>query len=154
MTPADVSREALSWLGTRYHWQGRTRAGLDCGGLPAVVGGALGVFAATPPAPRYRPPLPTGFLVGELRQYLVERAHAKPKGCTAAAIDCCGECRSQLVGTVVALGPGAQHCGIVTDDGRLVSVSSACGCNAITFGAAVLRMTKHVFEFPGVTYGR
>lgn len=157
MTPADVTREALRWCGTPFRWQGRSLNGLDCGGLPAVVGVALGVLNEPPPVPRYRPPLPAGFLLGELRRYLRERAHeGTGAGCGNRAPDCCGECRTALAGCIVTLripGHTDQHCGIVTHDGRLVSVSRGAGCLAVTYTPALLRVTRNVFEFPGVTYG-
>lgn len=154
MTPADVSREARTWLGVPFHWQGRTLAGLDCGGLPAMVGEALGALLQPLEAPRYRPPLPTRYLLGEMRRYFVERPHARAQGCAGASVNCCEDCRTQLAGTVVLIGPQAQHCGIVTDAGTLISVQQSAGCREVTFTPAMLRLTRYVFEFPGVEYAR
>lgn len=157
MTPADVTREALAWLGVPFRWQGRSINGLDCGGLPAVVGDALNALRMPLEVPRYRPPLPAGYLLDELRRYFVERAHeGAGAGCGNRAPDCCGECRTALAGCIVTLripGHTDQHCGIVTDDGRLVSVTQAGGCRALSFTPVLLRVTRNVFEFPGVTYG-
>lgn len=158
LTVADVTREALRWQRVPFRWQGRSMAGLDCGGLPAVVGAALGALLTPLETPRYRPPLPAGYLLGELRRYFVERVHeGAGVGCGNRAPDCCGECREQLAGCIVTLrvpGHSEQHCGIVTDDGRLVSVSRGAGCAAVSYTAAMLRVTRQVFEFPGVEYVR
>lgn len=40
---AAVAAEAVRWVGTPYHHQGRTRAGCDCGGLVGGVAVALGL---------------------------------------------------------------------------------------------------------------
>ena len=45
MTGADVVRVARSLLGVRYTHQGRSRAGLDCIGLPVLVRAELGLPA-------------------------------------------------------------------------------------------------------------
>lgn len=153
MTPTDISSEALSWLRTPYHWQGRSRAGLDCLGLPIVVGEALGLIG-TVDVPRYRPPLSGGLMTSGFRQYLVERAHARKSGCAGAATTCCTDCLQQLAGTVVVLGRNELHCGIPTDDGRIVTVVQDGGCHAVSYTPALLRLTRHVFDYPGVDYGR
>lgn len=153
MTPADVTDEALSWLGTPFRWQGRSRVGLDCGGLAAVVGDSLGAILTPLQSPRYRPPLPTGYLISELRKHFNERSSNLIKsGCGNRTALCCEECKSSLAGCIVVLGRGAQHCGIVTNDYRFVSVSDSAGCHVVDFGSSLLRLTRHVFEFPGVEY--
>jgi cell wall-associated NlpC family hydrolase len=43
VTGADVVAEARQWLGVKYRHQGRSRAGVDCIGLPAVVRAGLGL---------------------------------------------------------------------------------------------------------------
>lgn len=151
MTPPDVSAEALRWLGTSFHWQGRSVAGLDCLGLPVAVAEALRLVSDVE-IPRYRPPLPGGVMVDGFRRYLIERKHATPKGCRGSDIECCNECRTQLAGTVVVIGRSGLHCGIVTDDGRVVTVMDGKGCIAMDLAPPVLRLIRHVFEFPGVVY--
>lgn len=42
-TRLDVIAEARTWLGVRWHHQGRSRAGIDCVGLAIKVGHALGL---------------------------------------------------------------------------------------------------------------
>ncbi len=153
MTPADVTLQALSWCGVPFRWQGRSRAGLDCGGLAAVVGEALGALLEPLQAPRYRPPVPNGYLLKELRRHFIERQHeAKAAGCGNRSPECCDDCRKSLAGCIVVFGKASQHCGIVTDDGRLVSVSDAAGCHAVDYDAGLIRLTRQVFEFPGVEY--
>jgi cell wall-associated NlpC family hydrolase len=45
VTGADVVAEARQWIGVRYRHQGRSRDGVDCIGLPAVVRAELGLPA-------------------------------------------------------------------------------------------------------------
>lgn len=149
ITPAQVAAEARRWIGAPFAWQGRSRVGLDCGGLPAVVGRALGIVDEEPP--RYRLPLPPGYLVEALRRYAIQREHQRElTGCGTAR--CCDECKAQLAGTIVVLGRNQQHCGIVTDDGMLIAVHHDLGCTSVPFERALLRSTRAVFEFPGVMY--
>lgn len=42
-TPADVVTAARSYIGVRWHHQGRSRAGLDCAGLVVCVAHDLGL---------------------------------------------------------------------------------------------------------------
>lgn len=42
-TPEDVIAEARTWLGVPWRHQGRTRAGVDCAGLVALVAKDLGI---------------------------------------------------------------------------------------------------------------
>lgn len=42
-TRNDISQEALSWIGTPWKHQGRSRRGVDCCGLVVVVGQQLGL---------------------------------------------------------------------------------------------------------------
>lgn len=44
-TRAQIVEEARSYLGTKWLHQGRTRDGVDCAGLVACVGNALGLIA-------------------------------------------------------------------------------------------------------------
>lgn len=153
MTPSDVSSEALTWLGTPFRWQGRSRMGLDCGGLAGVVGEALGLLQKPLEPPKYRPPMSHGFLLTELRKYLRERpVRVLGRGCSGDSIQCCSECKSELAGTVIVIGIRRDHCGIALDDGRLVWVNEAAGCHAIEITPDILSQTRHVFEFPGVSY--
>lgn len=43
ITAQDVYEEARTWVGTRWHHQGRTHAGIDCVGLLVVVARSLGI---------------------------------------------------------------------------------------------------------------
>lgn len=48
-TRADIVRNARTWLGVPFAHQGRSRAGVDCGGLLIVVADEAGL-CITPPA--------------------------------------------------------------------------------------------------------
>lgn len=140
---------ALAYVGTPFRWQGRDRLGLDCVGLPAAVARDLGLVRALP-KPTYRQPLPRGALLDGLRAYLVDLGPPPRAGCGGAAPSCCADCRADLVGRVVYLGGlGAQHCGIYTDDARLVSVGPM-GCTVVDFAGRHLRAITRVFALPGV----
>lgn len=44
ITRSDIVNEARTWLGTRFHHQGRLKGvGVDCVGLPICVGNTLGL---------------------------------------------------------------------------------------------------------------
>lgn len=57
-TRADIVAIARDWLGVPFAHQGRTRAGVDCGGLLIVVGEAAGL-RITPPAVYSQSPDPS-----------------------------------------------------------------------------------------------
>ena len=64
-TRADIVAAAESWLGVKWQHQGRTRHGIDCIGLPAVVALELGIVRDLPRADY--PRRPDGTLVRRLR---------------------------------------------------------------------------------------
>jgi len=69
VTPEQIVTEARSWLGVRWHHQGRSRAGVDCLGMVHMVGVGCGLPRVTEPAYGR---LPSGDrLVEELQRYCV-----------------------------------------------------------------------------------
>lgn len=48
VTRAEIVVEARTWVGVRWQHQGRTRHGIDCVGLPAVVAFDLGLIDTMP----------------------------------------------------------------------------------------------------------
>lgn len=57
-----IVAEARTWLGVRWHHQGRDRGGIDCGGLVVVVARALGISDYDIAGYRREPPTQTDFL--------------------------------------------------------------------------------------------
>lgn len=73
LTREDVVREARSWLGVRWRHQGRSRAGVDCGGLVVMVGRALGLLPVEADMKGY-PVYPDGRTLDDVcRRYLVPK---------------------------------------------------------------------------------
>jgi len=75
MTGADVVRVARSMLGCRYAHQGRSRAGLDCIGLPVLVRAELGLEALDA-APGYAKTSAAFEMIDFCRAQMVEVAPA------------------------------------------------------------------------------
>jgi hypothetical protein len=67
----DIVEHARSWLGVPWRHQGRIRlTGIDCVGLPALVGESLGIWK---PIPVAYPRRPDGKLLDAFRQYLDQK---------------------------------------------------------------------------------
>lgn len=150
-TSADVIDCAMSYVGTPFHWQGRSHLGLDCLGLVCAVATSLDLVPNIP-RPTYRRPLGTQVLVNGLRAHLHERAHGQQRSsCGDRVSACCPDCKSDMAGTVVYLGGiGMQHCGIYTGS-RLISVNERTGCVVVDFvSPKCLRAITRVFDFPGI----
>ncbi len=117
---SSVTREqicglARSWIGTPWRHQGRTKDGIDCGGLIVVVGHELGLIHPSRDERRYErmPTLMELIKIGERHLHRKEMAEEK------------------LPGDVVVMRPSADfpwpsHMGIISrlDDGLLGLIHS------------------------------
>ena len=71
-TRDQIVAEARTWLGVPWRHQGRNRSGVDCGGLIACVGQALGVFPKQADAFGYSR-LPTLYMLVETTEAWMRR---------------------------------------------------------------------------------
>lgn len=67
---ADIVAEARTWIGVKWRRKGRNRKGIDCVGLPIVVGQALGLHNHNP---LDYPDRPDGTFVDRFRALLPEK---------------------------------------------------------------------------------
>lgn len=99
-TRADIVREARTWIGTRFHHQGRLKGvGCDCAGLVIGVANALGIADYQEPATYGR--RPSGF---DMQFECARNLDLRPVG----------ELRPGNV-ALMAFGDYPQHLAIVSD---------------------------------------
>ena len=134
MTPADVVAEARSWLGVPYLHQGRTRAGIDCVGLPIVVGRALGFFREGFEVANYGR-LPST----ELAERVVEHCRPIERGTAGALV-------------VIAWTRLAAHVAIGTGDTLIHAYESVGRVTEHGYRGRWLRLTHSTWALPGVRY--
>lgn len=132
MTPERVIAEARTWLGVPFRHQGRDGAGIDCVGLPIVVGQALGLLGERFDVGAYGR-LPTGELVERVRE------HCRP--ITSAAPGC-------LV--VIAWTRIAAHVAICTGPTLIHAYESVGRVVEHGYRGRWLRMTHSVWDLPGM----
>lgn len=141
VTRDDIVAAARTWIGVRWQHQGRTRHGIDCIGLPAVVAFELGLIAALPAADYPRRPNGT-FLTRFRASGLAEIRPAE-----AGAGD--------LV--VFTAGTMACHCGIrAAMYGRPSIVHAHAAGRRVREELlaeipATLGIVTHAFQFPNLT---
>lgn len=136
MSPEDVIAEARSWVGVPFRHQGRNRGGIDCVGLPIVVGRALGV-------------LPRGFEVANYDRLpspeLAARVQATCRPLAAAVPGC-------LV--VIAWTKIAAHVAICTGETLIHAYESVGRVVEHGYRGRWIRLTNSVWALPGVRYGQ
>lgn len=139
VTRDDIVAEALTWEGVPWRHQGRTRKGIDCAGLPILVGLSLGL---TDYNPRDYPRRPDGTFLSHFEKVL------------------------ERVG-VVSIQPGDVivfndhlhpcHCGIVaTKYGQPSVIHSHAQRRQVIHerldeARSVVGRPVHAFRYPGVT---
>ena len=134
MTPHRVIEEARGWVGVPFRHQGRDGNGLDCVGLPIVVGQSLGLFDPRFDVARYGR-LPTGELIDRLRE------HCRP---LPAAVPGC------LV--VIAWTKLAAHIAVFTGGTIIHAYQSVGAVVEHGYRGRWIRMTHSVWGLPGVVY--
>jgi cell wall-associated NlpC family hydrolase len=135
-TPADVIAEARSWVGVPFRHQGRSRHGIDCVGLPIVVGQVLGIFPAKFEIANYgRTP------TGELEQRII--SHCEPARFARAG---------GLV--VIAWTTKAAHVAICTGDTLIHAYERIGKVVEHGYRGRWVRMTHSTWQLPGVMYGQ
>lgn len=124
--------EARSWLGVPYRHLGRDRRGIDCVGLPIVVGQALGLLPAAFKSGTYGR-LPSGALVGRLQNELRPITRAVP---------------GSIV--VIAWVKTAAHVAICTGETLIHAYESVGRVVEHGYRGRWVRMTHSAWAFPGV----
>lgn len=132
MTPARIIAEARGWLGVPFRHQGRDGHGLDCVGLPLVVGQSLGLLDPRLDVANYGR-LPTGELIERLRE------HCRP---LTAALPAC------LV--VIAWTRIAAHVALCTGETLIHAYQSVGRVVEHGYRGRWLRMTHSAWDLPGV----
>lgn len=134
MIPARVIEEARSWVGVPFRHQGRDYGGIDCVGLPIVVGQSLGLFDQRLDVANYGR-LPTGELVERLR----EHCRPIPRAVPGALV-------------VIAWTKIAAHVAVFTGE-TLIHAYEAVG-RVVEHGyrGRWIRMTHSAWALPGVEY--
>jgi cell wall-associated NlpC family hydrolase len=134
MTPQAVIDEARAWVGVPFRHQGRDGSGIDCVGLPIVVGQRLGFFAPDFEVARYGR-LPTGELIERVQQHCVPLARALP---------------GSLV--VIAWTKIAAHVAICTGETLVHAYESVGRVIEHGYRGRWVRMTHSAWALPGVAY--
>ncbi len=134
MTPADVIAAARSYLGVPFRHQGRSRTGLDCVGLPIVVGRELGFFDAKFDVLNYGR-LPSGELMQRVQQHCRRLPVAVPG--------------SMLV---VAWTKSAAHVAICTGETMIHAYESVGRVVEHGYRGRWVRLTHSAWALPVVQY--
>ena len=134
MIPARVIDEARSWVGVPFRHQGRDYSGIDCVGLPIVVGQSLGLFDQRLDIANYGR-LPTGELVERLREHCQPIPRAVP---------------GALV--VIAWTKIAAHVAICTGETLIHAYESVGRVVEHGYRGRWIRMTHSAWALPGVEY--
>jgi cell wall-associated NlpC family hydrolase len=134
MIPARVIDEARGWVGVPFRHQGRDYTGIDCVGLPIVVGQSLGIFDQRLDIANYGR-LPTGELVERLR----EHCQPIPKAVPGALV-------------VIAWTKIAAHVAIFTGETLIHAYESVGRVVEHGYRGRWIRMTHSAWALPGVEY--
>lgn len=134
MTPDAVIAEARSYLGVPFRHQGRSRQGIDCVGLPIVVGQSLGLFSPHFEVATYGR-LPSGELVERVQ------AHCRPLAAPVAGA---------LL--VIAWTKVAAHVAIFTGQTMIHAYESVGRVVEHGYRGRWIRLTHSAWALPGVEY--
>lgn len=134
MSPERVIAEARCYLGVPFRHQGRSRRGIDCVGLPIVVGQSLGLLDQQFDAATYGR-LPSGELVERVK------AHCRPlTAATPGAL------------LVIAWTKVAAHVAICTGPTIIHAYEAVGRVVEHSYRGRWIRMTHSAWALPGVAY--
>lgn len=134
MTPEAVIAEARTWLGVPYRHQGRTRLGIDCVGLPIVVGQALGLWP-----PRFEIANYGRLPSAELAERVQAHCQRIPQAIPGALI-------------MIAWTRTAAHVAICTGTTMIHAYESVGRVVEHGYRGRWIRMTHSAWVLPGVRY--
>ena len=134
MTPQTFIETARQWVGVPFRHQGRDGNGIDCVGLPIVVGQSLGLLDQRFDIANYGR-LPTGELIERLRE------HCRP---LPAPVPGC------LV--VIAWVKTASHVAVFTGDTLIHAYESVGRVVEHGYRGRWIRLTHSAWALPGIRY--
>ena len=134
MTPREVIEAARTHVGVPFRHQGRDARGMDCVGLPIVIGRELGLVLSNFDISNYGR-LPTGDLIVRLRTYC-RQIPAPVPGCAV----------------VIAWTKTAAHVAIYTGETLIHSYQSVGRVVEHGYRGRWIRMTHSAWALPGVEY--
>lgn len=131
---AAVIEEARGWVGVPFRHQGRDGYGVDCVGLPIVIGRALGLLPPEFDTATYGR-LPTGALIERLSEHCAAIPRAVP---------------GSIV--VIAWTKVAAHVAICTGETLIHAYESVGQVVEHGYRGRWVRMTHSAWALPGVRY--
>lgn len=134
ITQAQVVAEARSWIGVPYRHLGRDRFGVDCVGLPIVIGKALRLVPGELDFGVYGR-LPTGMLGTRIGEFCRPLARAAP---------------GALI--VIRWQKNAAHVGICTGNTMIHSYEGRGKVIEHGYRGRWISMTHSLWALPGVSY--
>jgi cell wall-associated NlpC family hydrolase len=134
MTPAAVVAEARSWVGVPFRHQGRSRGGIDCVGLPIIIGQSLGLFDQRFDVANYGR-LPSGELDVRVQDHCLPATAAAP---------------GTLV--VIAWTKVAAHVALCTGETLIHAYESVGRVIEHGYRGRWIRLTHSIWRLPGVAY--
>ena len=134
VTAAEVIEQARSWVGVPFRHQGRDRSGIDCVGLPIVIGQALGLVSDQFDVANYGR-LPSGELVERLQNECAPLPKALP---------------GSLI--VIAWSSIAAHVAICTGETMIHSYERIGKVVEHGYRGRWVRLTHSHWALPGVRY--
>jgi cell wall-associated NlpC family hydrolase len=134
VTPQQIIAEARQWVGVPFRHQGRARSGIDCVGLPIVVGQALGVLSRGLDVANYGR-LPSAELVERLTQH-------------------CSRLPAPVPGSLVAIAwtRTAAHVALCAGDTLIHAYESVGRVVEHGYRGRWLKLTHSAWALPGVLY--
>jgi cell wall-associated NlpC family hydrolase len=137
----EVVAAARELVGVRFQHQGRTQFGVDCVGVPIVVGKRLGILPRTMRLPNYGR-MPSPALLEHVESYMIP--------CAAPMV-------APMAGTMVAIAwrsnPLPSHVAICTGATLVHAYESAGRVVEHGYTRTWRLITHSVWMFPGVCYG-
>lgn len=134
MSPERVILEARQWLNVPFRHQGRDGHGIDCVGLPIVVGRSLGLIGPEFEVANYGR-LPTGELIARVQGVCRPLERALP---------------GSLI--VIAWSRLAAHVAICADETMIHAYERVGRVIEHGYRGRWVRMTHSVWALPGVRY--
>jgi cell wall-associated NlpC family hydrolase len=132
--PSEVVAAAREWIGVPFRHQGRNRAGIDCVGLPIVIGQSLGIFDQRFDVANYDR-LASPQLAARVREHCTPAPEAAP---------------GTLI--VIAWSKIAAHVAICTGETMIHAYESVGRVVEHGYRGRWIKLTHSIWRLPGVAY--